>query len=142
EKVAEQPLYAIDSMVLVWAVRRQGTAEQIKRARWLFEQFEQENAQVIVPSVAVAEYLSPADPKDHAGIVAAITARFVVPPFDVRCAALAAALFNTGQTGRPKGEVNARKALRADSLIIATASTHGARVFYSGDSRCRKLALT
>src|SRR5437867_8866585 len=129
-------------MILVWGVRREGTPEQLKRARWLFEQFEQENAQIIVPAVAVAEYLGPANPVDHPAIVAAISSRFVVAPFDVRCASLAAALFDRRKSGRPKDVANSRKSVRADSLIIATAYMHGAPVIYTGDARCKKLALT
>jgi hypothetical protein len=135
-----KPVVAIDSMTLVWGVRHEGDPDQLKRAKWLFGQLEQEQAQIIVPAVCVAEYLGPADPDDHAAILAAISARFIIPPFDVQCASLAARLFNAGRSGRPKGTADSRKCLRADTLIIATAITHGAKILYSGDDRCRKLA--
>jgi len=61
-------------------------------------------------------------------------------PFDIECCSLAAELFLVGQTMRPAGEVDGRKTLRADAMIIATAKMKGARVLYSNDENCRNLA--
>ena len=95
---------------------------------------------MILPSVALAEYLTPIDLVHHKEVIAALTKRFIVPPFDVRCASLAASLFAQGKDLRLRGKGDVRKTLRADSLIIATAVVHGARTLYTGDGDCRKLA--
>ena len=133
-------IVAIDSMTLVWGVRKQGTDEQIQRAKWLFEMLEEEKSQIVVPTVAVAEYLTPIPSNDHAAVLAAMRERFLLAPFDVRAASLAAQLFGEGRIVRTVGKPGARKCLRADSLIIATAVTFGARVFYTGDDDCRTMA--
>lgn len=134
-------IVAIDSMVLVWGMRGEGSQDQIKRARWLFLELEEEKAQVLIPSVALSEYLSAIAVAKQAEVVAVLSRRFVIPPFDVRCAALAAKMYQEGRTDRGKTTKAQRRCLRADSLILATAAVHGATVFYSNDSRCRKLAL-
>jgi len=133
-------IVAIDTHTLVWAVRQQGSALELDRAKWLFEQLQTENAQVLIPSVVLAEYLVPADRKQHPGIIEAINRRFLIKPFDVECASLAAELFKIGKPQRPSGVPMGREVLKADTLIIATAKVHRAKVFYTDDANCRKLA--
>ena len=128
-------------MILVWGIRRDGTEEQQQRARWLFESLEQQDdAQIIIPSVVLAEYLSPVKESEHANVMAEVSNRFIVAPFDVRCASLAAKLFKSGRPDRSTSGTEWRKCLRADTLIIATAKIHGAKVLYSGDRNCLSLA--
>lgn len=129
-------------MTLVWGVRREGPEDKLNRARWLFEYLDEVEAHVVVPAIVLSEYLCHVNQNDHAATVVAIQSRFIVPEFDVRAASVAATLFLRGQSGRVKGEPDSRKCLRADSLIIATAVTHHARVFYSHDDRSRNLAAT
>lgn len=133
-------LAAIDSMILVWGVRFQGQPEQLQRAKWLFQEFEEKQAQIIVPAIAMSEYLVPVKEKDHKDQIAVLSKRFIIAPFDVRCSSLAARLFSVGKKARDMGGKNARKVLKADTMIIATAAVHGAEVFYSGDLGCRTLA--
>jgi predicted nucleic acid-binding protein len=133
-------IVGIDTQTLVWAVRRQGLPEQLERAKWLFEELGAEQAQVLVPTVVVSEYLIPADKRSHASIIEAINRRFLVKPYDVECASLAAELFKIGKPLRPAGVPMGREVLRADTMIIATAKVHKAKTFYSNDADCRKLA--
>ncbi|MBI4579501.1 MAG: hypothetical protein HY718_07360 [Planctomycetes bacterium] len=106
---ASDPIVAIDFMILVWGIRKTGTREQLQRARWLFQKLEEEEAQVILSSVALAEYLTPVPPDEHRDVIAALTKRFIVPPFDVRCASLAASLFAEGKNLRQMDKRGARK---------------------------------
>ena len=131
---------AIDSMILIWGIRGKGKADQIKRAGWLFNSFDENRTQVIVPSVCLAEYLTPYDTDTYNDVIAPLAKRFILAPFDVRCAALAARLFVQGKGERKLNTKNARNMLKSDCLIIATAASHGARTFYSDDAQCRKLA--
>jgi predicted nucleic acid-binding protein len=135
-------IVGIDTQTLVWAVRRQGSAGDLERARWLFEELQIAEAQVLIPTVVVAEYLVPADKKSHASIIEAIHRKFLIRPFDIECASLAAELFKVGKPMRPAGVPLGREVLRSDTLIIATAKVHKAKVFYSDDKDCRDLAAT
>jgi predicted nucleic acid-binding protein len=127
-------------MTLVWGVRKDGTQEERNRARYLFQQLEAEQAQVIVPAVVVAEYLYPVDDSKKARVVAELTERFRVVPFDVRSAALAARLFAKAKPNAPQGIPGKRDCLKADSLIVASAASAGAKIFYSDDGNCRAMA--
>ena len=42
-------IVGIDTQTLVWAVRQEGTANELERAKWLFEELEVANAQVLYP---------------------------------------------------------------------------------------------
>ena len=133
-------LVAIDSQILVWGIRKEGNEEQKKRTGWLFQELDESKAQVIVPAVALSEYLTKVQPNEQRDVIATLAARFIIAPFDVECAALAAQLFSQGR-GIVKGKTRGgRSTLRADALIIATAAVHGAEAFYSGDAICRKMA--
>ncbi|MBK8913561.1 MAG: PIN domain-containing protein [Phycisphaerales bacterium] len=135
-------IVAIDSMTLVWGIRSEGSAVQQQRAQCLFAELDRSQSQIILPAVALSEYLTPVAESQRSEVVAAISSRFQIRPFDTKCAAVAARLFCDGKSGRPAGQPNSRKTLRADCLIIATAYCHGARIFYSADKKCRNLAET
>lgn len=140
-KAGPKILVGVDSMTLVWGIRKQGPSEMLERARLLFHQLDRDKRQIVVPAIVVAEYLSHVDEKYHAEQIELMRSTFVMPPFDVRAASLAARLFQIGQSGRGnKGEADARKCLRADSLIVATAKMVGAKSFYSHDKNCRSMA--
>lgn len=134
------PLVAIDSMTLVWGIRRVGKEAEKLRAAYLFAQLEQECAKIIVPAVVVSEFLCGVNPDDRDRVAATISERFSVPPFDIRCAKMAADLFMDQKIARKMNQPHARKCLRADALIVATAKAAGARIFYSDDKACRSMA--
>ena len=134
-------IVAIDTMTLIWGVRKQGNKDKLQHARNLFQMLEREEAQVIVPSVVVAEFVTAfQSSEDRALAIAAISKRFLIEPFDVKDAALAAQLWHYGKTQREKKVAGSRICLRADSLIVATAKNHGAEIFYTEDQHCRDLA--
>lgn len=101
---------------------------------------DENNTQILMPSTALAEYLVPFEPGMHADVVAPLAKRFIIAPFDAKCAALAAKLFAKGKEGRKMNVENARNLLKSDLLIVATSAVHGARIFYSDDGDCRNLA--
>jgi predicted nucleic acid-binding protein len=132
---------AIDTMTLIWGVRKKGPKDKLEHARNLFVKLDHDEAQIVVPSVVVAEHVTPIDtPEDRAAVIAAMTERFLIEPFDVRDAALAAGLFRYGKSNRDMKAMGARICLRADSLIVATAKNHGAEVFYTEDRDCFAMA--
>jgi len=130
---------AIDTMTLVWGVRKHGAKENLEHAALLFSQLERDEATIIVPSVVVAEYLIAVPPDNREQTIAAMK-RFQIEPFDVRDAALAAKLWCDGKTKRQMSREGARICLKADILIVATAKNCGAREFYTNDEDCLDMA--
>ena len=135
-----KPAVAIDSMILVWGVRRSGDPDRLRHARWLFEELQKRDARLIVSAIVVAEYLSHVADADRRATATEIRNQFTVAPFDIRATELASQLFAHGQSGRRKGEAGGRKTLRADTLIIASSKIAGATEFVSSDKACRQLA--
>src|SRR4051794_23710227 len=115
------PIVSVDSMTLVWGIREDGPGDDCQRAKWLLGQFEAHETQVILSTVALAEYLTPADPAAHPGMIAELDRRFIIVPLDRDCAALAAELWRIGQAQRPKNIPGGRAILRADTMVVATA---------------------
>ena len=87
-------------MTLIWGIRCEGTDEEKQRADWLFRELEEDAAEIVIPSVALAEYLVHVDPQRHQETIAPLDERFRIQPFDVKCAALAARLFLQGRSQR------------------------------------------
>jgi predicted nucleic acid-binding protein len=141
--IAIDPIVAVDTMSLIWGLRGQGPKEKCKLAQWLFRQFTIHKTQVVLPSIVVSEYLTAEpDASKHANIIAELDKRFLIFPFDQRCASTAAILFRKGQALRTKGKAGGRPILRADSMIISVAKEYGARTIYSHDAAFRSLAKT
>lgn len=135
-----KPMVAIDTQILIWGVRRDGDKSMIERADWLFESLDDQEAQIVVPSVCVAEYLVKVPEADHGSTLALISDRFHIAPFDPRCCSLAARLWAKAETLRTRGKVDCRVCLRADCLVVAAALTYGADRLCSNDAGCRRLA--
>jgi len=135
-------LVAIDTNILVWAIRKEGPPEKLKRAAWLIHELDDVDAQIIVPTIVVTEYLRPYAHQYHAEQVAVLESRFNIMPFDVKCASWAARLFDRGQPMREKEVEGRRNLLNADSMIIATAYVNGAERIYSDNEDFRDLAGT
>lgn len=132
---------AVDTMVLVWALQKSGTPEEhVAHAGYLFKQLEDEKAEIVIPTVVVAEFIAPIKAEERGRVVGALNERFRIEPFDMRDVVTAAELWDAGKSGRPMKQPNARMALRADCLIVATAKNHGASVFYTEDDACFAMA--
>jgi len=130
-------------MVLVWGIRKSGNLKEIKRAGYLFRELEQDEAQIIIPSIVVAEFITPIRaPEEQVRTVAAMRERFIIAPFDAMDAVLAATLWNRGKSTRKMARQSARVCLRADALIVATAKNHGAEEFFTNNEDCLKMAAS
>jgi len=140
EREAASKLVAIDTQILIWGVRGQGEEWQREQAQWLFEELDENNAQVVVPSIVVAEYLTHVADTHRGSVLAALSDRFIIAPFDAECVVEAARLYELGDTMRPRGKEGSRHVLRADANIIATARCKQAAILYTADEKCRKLA--
>ncbi|MCC6910167.1 MAG: type II toxin-antitoxin system VapC family toxin [Phycisphaerales bacterium] len=134
------PIVAVDSMILAWSLREDGSEDQRSRTQWLFDQFEEEQCQIIVPTVVLAEFLVPLSEQRRTEMLGAMSGSFLLAPFDVRCAAIAASLIPSALDGRKKGEANSRHSVKVDAMLVATAKVWNAGRVYSNDTKCRELA--
>jgi predicted nucleic acid-binding protein len=131
----------IDTMVLIWWVRRQSTQGQenmIQRAHWLMEDLEQQCANVMVSSISVAEFLRGSTAAQQAEQMAIIEEVFLPAPFDQR-AALTLAARSPAARGI-KEYVDRTVAFKADQMIVASAAANKVNILYSHDVGMRKLA--
>ena len=130
-------IVAVDSMTLVWGIRRRGQPDKVKHARYLFENLEKEKAQIVVPSIVVAEFVIPLKTsKEREEMIVRLQKRFLIAPFDAKDAAVAADLWHDGKKTREMRQPGARVRLKADAMIVATAYGHGAQAFYTDDDDC------
>lgn len=129
-------------MVLIYSLRKgtdAKTRERRRRARILLSMLEEEKARIVVPSIVVSEILVGIPVEEHGAFVAELPRRFYCPPFDLQAAALAADLWQKHKK-LPKRDQLQRTVLKADVLIVASASVAQAKVFYSYERKCRRLA--
>ena len=139
---ATAKIVGVDTTVLIWGHRRQGSPEELDSARWLLESFDSDKAIIIVSTPVLSEYLTPADPSHHAGIVAELSKRFTITAFDVKAASIAAMLFKRNLDTAIRTYANWRQVLRADCAVVAAARSAGVQDFYSHDPQCRRFAQT
>jgi len=136
-----QPIVSLDSNTLIWGIRKKGQPDKVRRATYLFAKLEEEEAQIIIPSVVLAEFVTPLETRQkREAVIAEMRKRFVIAPFDARDAAVAADLWHYGKNKRQMKRANARVILRADTLIVATAYGYGAQIFYTDDDDCLNMA--
>ena len=70
-------IVAVDTQTLQWAIRRKGPADKILYAGYLFAELDRDHAQIILPTIVVAEFISPVSAKDRAAVVASLGERFL-----------------------------------------------------------------
>lgn len=141
----------LDNHILIWGVRgvaTLGQEQQVEQARQLFEDLDQSDAQVMIPSVVVAEFLAGVPKLQHGNLLDALNRRFQIPPFDTRTAALAAELWREAAERNPHlkdlvkesfpGTEKAK--IKADMMILATALARNADILYTHDGPLAKVA--
>lgn len=141
----------LDNHILIWGVRgvsTPGQEQQIEQARQLFEDLDQSDARVMIPSVVVAEFLAGVPKPQHGNLLDVLNRRFQIPPFDTRTAALAAELWREAAERNPHlkdlvkevfpGTEKAK--IKADIMILATALARNAEILYTHDGPLAKVA--
>jgi predicted nucleic acid-binding protein len=131
---------ALDAMILTWWMRDDAPQDMKERVQWLVEELEEEKATIIVPTVALSEFLRGIQPKYHGQVIEFFRIRFVLAEFNVQAAAIASRLIQHRSLESTEGKPGARVCMRADAMIVATAISHQATIFYSDDEECRKMA--
>lgn len=111
------------------------------RAKLLECEIEQDEHEIIVPTISVAEYLTGCDPSSWAAVVGQFSEHFHCPNFDL-AAAQHAARIKQKWAAELKGKIyeDRRNVLSADMKILATGLANRAQSLYSNDADFRKLA--
>ena len=141
---------AFDTNVLIWALpyglsrarRRktnQNVADMERRAKILLTELEEKKARIIVPLIAVGEFLVGIEQANHGAVLAEFQKRFFCPPYDLRATVESARLEQAHKGFAPAERVE-RKLVRPDAMIVASAFVHGARTSYSHEAGVRKMA--
>lgn len=131
---------ALDTQTLIYFLEPKAANQELcRRAKLLIDELDAQQAQVLVPTIVVAELLVPIDMNEHGKFLSALTRRFVMPAFDVRAASVAD-LWRRRLTVVEPAKKGDRAIIKADVMIIATAHAAGATTFYSNDTTCRKIA--
>jgi hypothetical protein len=74
---------ALDAMILTWWMRDDAPQDMKERVQWLVEELEEEKATIIVPTVALSEFLRGIQPKYHGQVIEFFRIRFVLAEFNV-----------------------------------------------------------
>jgi hypothetical protein len=138
----------IDSMVLIYAglvpLKPAAISDEVNelhiRSKILIVGLAEKKATVFLPTIAISELLVPVPAAQKGLLIAQLEERFVCPPFDLRAAAIAAALWAEHRSLPHDLQYDERHVLKADVMIIASAKAAGAVEFYTADDRCRALA--
>lgn len=135
-------MICIDTNVLIWGVQGVSRPDQevmIGRTQRYLRQLSRDNERVMVPSVVVGEYLQGFPDNEHDAQLGVLSANFFLPPYDARCASLAAQLQSAGQPSH--GQAGVRITFKSDVQIIATAICHGAtKIVTANHDEYRRIA--
>lgn len=140
----------LDNHILIWGIR--GVAEigqeiMIRRAKALFDELEDQDAEILVPTVVVSEFLAGVPKSEHEELLRVLDRRFQLPPFDVRAAAVAARVWRDAAERNPHLRDQIREAfpgtskvkIKADIQILATSLARNADVLYTHDGALRMM---
>lgn len=121
------PRICLDTQILAWAMRgpRDAREEALReKSLYLIHELEAQRADIIIPAVAVAEFLGLMPSSQRLPLVAALESTFQVIPFDPMAAFEFTRLPLTGDS---------REKNKSDRMILATALAAKADVVYSED---------
>ena len=141
----------LDNHILIWGVRgvaTPGQEDHVERARQLFDDLDQSDSRVMIPSVVVAEFLAGVPKSQHGNLLDVLNRRFQIPPFDTRTAAVAAELWREAAERNPHLKAQVREAfpgtekakIKADLMVLATALARNAEILYTHDGPLAKVA--
>ena len=139
-------VYCIDSNIIVWGIKKQaseGQEDMIARAEHIFIQADEYNDFILIPTIVLAEILTPEPPEVRNRYIDILNKSFIIAPFDTRAALKFADILHSrwaeikniaAETGTP------RQKMKADHMIIATALVNNANCIYSTDNGLKAFA--
>lgn len=138
-------MIAIDSQVLIWAVKRTATPNRvhmIDRAVAFVESAELTRDKIMIPSLVASEFLVRYSEPERGTALAKLQSRFFVAPTDAKAAWIAARMF-ADKAAWDKSRVDdgySRQWIKTDIAILATAVAHQATIMYIEDDPLFNLA--
>lgn len=132
-------LVCFDTNFVIWGIKRQATAGQdgnIAKAVYLLQQLEQQDKQILIPTIVLGEVLASLPVEQHASFVMLIRRSFILAPYD----AAAASHFARMWQKRAKDSSHSRSETKADYMIAAVAMANQCESIYSNDDGLRKFA--
>lgn len=136
-------LVGLDTQILIWGMRDPSDpTPKAQHARWLMESLEKDSTvQLCISSMVAQEYLVHIPPPhSRANVRAALEASFLILPFNMSCAALAAELHEQSRTKGSAPITGSRVSIKADCMIVAASCVAGVSKLYSNDAGFRTLA--
>lgn len=137
-------LVCLDTMIMVWGVHQTSKptqAHEIRKAIALLEQLEREKVNILIPTVALGEFLIKIPTEHHLTTINQFTRRFLLAPYDAQTASVFATIWaNKNPEIAELIEDIPRATLRADCMIVATAVARNADCIYSHDPGLKKFA--
>ncbi|HVK97411.1 MAG TPA: PIN domain-containing protein [Flavisolibacter sp.] len=139
-------IICIDSQVIVWGIKKQptkGQEEMVSKAEYFFEWVDNNDHEIIIPTIVLGEILVPEPETIRAKYLAALSKAFIIVNFDTRAALKYSQLLNgrleeIKKLQQETGTV--RQKMKADHMIIATALVNNASCIYSYDEGLTKFA--
>lgn len=138
-------IVVLDTQILIWGGIRESEnlngveRELLQRTAWLLDYLEDIRAKIIIPTIVAAELSVPLPAPKRDDFMARLSERFILKPFDVHAASVAADLFASVMADHTSAPAT-RRVLSADVKIVATAKSARVTKFYSHDRGCLRIA--
>lgn len=139
----------VDTQILYWAIVGKavyGTEQLIAPATDFMEWLDQQEVRIIIPTIVIGELLVPLQEPEYIPTLAKLKQDWMIVEFDLKAAAIFAKIRNDHIVNKRYEKIRkihpdlTKKELDADTMIIATAISHGATKLYSHNEGLRKLA--
>lgn len=143
-------IVCVDTHVLIWGIRKTANADQVSmiiRAESYLKALAEEGALLMIPAVAMAEFLVKVPPEEHSVMIARLGESWIVQPFDNNAAQEYARIWQEWERMKDCGTFpdeesvlsSNRSHLKADIMILASAIVGNAEVIVSHDDLLLKL---
>lgn len=143
----KRKIVCLDTNILIWGIQKIALpehADKIEKAKYLFEQLQEEKAEVIIPAIILSEFLIGIDSIDQPLCLKEIHRHCKIYPFDVPAALkLSEMLKNMKHNGvyaRLEKEGCTKRTIKFDSLLVATALAQKVSILYTYDKAVRLIA--
>lgn len=142
-------LVILDSQIFIWGIKLEDNHNQrldVQRARTLIRSLEDHRRKIVVPTPQLAELLSGCNPEKRQELLALITKRYQVIPFDILAATkfgelLHATLKDTEIRDYFRNKDIYKARMKFDCMIVSSAITRGVRCIYTHDADLARYAM-
>lgn len=135
----------IDSNIIIWGIKKQaskGQEENIDKALYLFDWFDENKHEVFVPTCVVAEILVIEPIEKYGETVESINNLGMIIDFDLRAASRYAQIIGSrlAELKQIAKDPDIKNKMKIDHMIVSTALVHGANAIYTTDSHLNTFA--